>query len=220
MKWTTEIPDSLPISLIDAWDQLAKENPRSLQNPAISFSGEHTKQSWKQMLRWKVKLADTFVRSGMLESPIVDIGCGDGTFIKRCRNKWKLECYGVDICKTFCDTTRGVFHERNRIPLSDSSVGTVVCFNATQHMLYDDIASYLKEASRVLVPDGWLYITFWIDYFFPVPNGSINLHGICARLYPLNTYQMLLYDNGFRCSHSGIIYASNLTIAAKKVGSK
>jgi SAM-dependent methyltransferase len=121
--------------------------------------------------------------------PILDIGCGDGIFAEVFFPD-KLE-YGLDPNKKEIERARitGRYLELfnspgNKVPLDDSSVGTIICNSVLEHI--KDIDGVLREAHRVLKPEGRFYLTIPTDKFDRNSIGStllelLGLHNLAAK---------------------------------------
>jgi SAM-dependent methyltransferase len=132
--------------------------------------------------------AEIFARHG-LKRPILDIGCGEGLFarmtfdgkidtgidpdareLKRAAELdgygELIQCYGASI------------------PKPDGSYATIISNSVLEHI--EDLEPVLREAHRLLAPDGVLYCTVPSDKFdqFTVVNSvltSLGLKGLSAR---------------------------------------
>jgi SAM-dependent methyltransferase len=99
-------------------------------------------------------------------SPILDIGCGDGFFARiLCEDKIDT---GIDPQSSEIERAResGAYHELivcygDKIPRPDGSYNTIVSNSVLEHI--PDLVPVLKEANRLLAPEGRFYITIPSD---------------------------------------------------------
>lgn len=98
-----------------------------------------------------------------LSGPILDLGCGDGSFAKIFfKDKpADLEIVGVDICQSDCEKARkiGFYKEvacapSHVLPFKESSFKSVFSNSVMEHI--EKIDETLKELNRVLAPGGLL----------------------------------------------------------------
>ena len=110
-------------------------------------------------------------------SPILDIGCGDGIFAKiLCAETVDT---GIDLDPTEIERARwqGIYKELmvcpgDRIPKPDGSYRTIVSNSVLEHI--SDLLPVLKEAHRLLSPDGLFYVT--------IPSDRLERATLLARL--------------------------------------
>src|SRR3989344_4914846 len=104
---------------------------------------------------------------------VLDIGCGDGTFLYKNRHKWR-SIIGVDVVKKLLNIAQkrnyGVSAEfihadfgRNPIPYSSGSFDIVISISTLQYIY--DIDLLFQEIRRVLKPEG--------KFIFEVPNSAV-----------------------------------------------
>ncbi|MER7997482.1 class I SAM-dependent methyltransferase [Streptomyces sp. NPDC095613] len=91
---------------------------------------------------------------------VVDVGCGNGTFIRRLRqDRPDLALLGLDIAPGILAGVPGpvAVADVTRLPLADESADAALAL----HMLYHvpDIARAVRELSRVVVRDGPLIVS-------------------------------------------------------------
>jgi len=110
-------------------------------------------------------------------SPILDIGCGDGIFAKvLCAEKVDT---GIDLDPAEVARARqqAIYKELivcsgDRIPKPDGSYRTIFSNSVLEHI--EDLLPVLREAHRLLAPDGLFYIT--------IPSDRLERATVFARL--------------------------------------
>ncbi len=151
-----------------------------------------------------------------LGKKILDMGCGDGQFLhlldKHIKN---LELTGIDISSIAINKAKHDYPNISFIKssvtkkyFSDNSFDTILLIEVIEHLI--DTDSILKEISKILKPDGFVFITttdfnlpkkifissfFWDKYFYP-NNPHIRfftrntLREICQQHYlvPIKHY--------------------------------
>jgi SAM-dependent methyltransferase len=109
-------------------------------------------------------------------SRAVDMGCGDGRFTRELADLC-CDVTGIDINNRKLDQARAAMAAarlpikfRNAhaesMPFSDRSLDLVAFSNSLHHI--SDMGAALREAARILVPDGLLYV------MEPVPAGNYH----------------------------------------------
>jgi len=98
----------------------------------------------------------------LTESSVLDLGCGEGLFMKEIKSKG-LVC-GLDLSKrslryamTTTQTRFWVQADAEYLPFQDSSFHIVVSHQLIEHLT--DKHKMIGEVSRILVPDGMFVIT-------------------------------------------------------------
>ena len=111
------------------------------------------------------------------QSPILDIGCGDGIFAKILRTE-PVDT-GIDPDPTEVERARrqGIYKELlvcagDRIPKPDGSYRTIFSNSVLEHI--PDLLPVLKEAHRLLSPEGLFYVT--------IPSDRLERATLLARL--------------------------------------
>ncbi len=101
---------------------------------------------------------------------VLDIGCGDGRLTAliagRVKNviavdhqKFPLEMAGV-ICKHLgIDNIRFEQKDARNLGYKSESFDKVTCFDVIEHLPKEDSEKMIKEITRVLKKDGWLFLT-------------------------------------------------------------
>ncbi|MDP3955008.1 MAG: class I SAM-dependent methyltransferase [bacterium] len=107
---------------------------------------------------------------------ILDLGCGDGEFLRICQEKGK-KCFGADISEYALrkakQKLKGEFSRldlrKDRLPYSNDCFDVVTIFDLVEHL--DNPSLVLYEAKRVLKKGGFLFLTtpnggYWFADFF------------------------------------------------------
>lgn len=92
---------------------------------------------------------------------ILDVGCGDGSLIKKIKNKfYNIKVYGIDINPNVLKLN-SVFKEKNfskqdllNLSFKKNNFDVVICLDVLEHI--KDLNSAVNEIKRVLVKDGYL----------------------------------------------------------------
>ena len=135
----------------------------------------------------KVLLNYTHIRPG---SRVLDIGCGFGRLaiplthylsaqgsyagidvmpdaIDDCRRRFEgshdnFEFQHVNVHNGLYNHQAGVGAQGFRLPFEDNQFDLVFMFSVFSHMMPEDVAAYLAQVQRVLMPGGMLMTTFFI----------------------------------------------------------
>jgi SAM-dependent methyltransferase len=137
------------------------------------------------------------------QSPILDIGCGDGLFAKvLCAEKIDT---GIDLDPDEVERARrqDAYRElivcpADEIPKPDGSYRGIVSNSVLEHI--PDVLSVLKEASRLLAPDGRFYITIPSDRLEHATAPARVLKGV--RLARLSERYGKFYNRFWRHHHA------------------
>lgn len=134
---------------------------------------------------------------------VLDVGCGDGKFTRALVNLFK-EVSGIDVKVKPIDEAKMAAASANVVvdfrvdsgedmPFLDKSFDVVVFSNSLHHMPHPDKA--LREAQRVLKPDGKLYV------MEPVPSG--NYHEATKLVNDETVVRTQAYQELIRLSSTG-----------------
>lgn len=182
------------------------------------------------------------MKSGLLDTPITDVGCGRGGFLLWLKdNNWNADCFGVDvdiksipvIGDNTCDiwANQLTFNKGTAVdlPFSNGTQELLTYFHVLEHIR--DIDSVLQEAYRVLNATGHILIEVpdaerYKDY----PVGTAFWFSIREHLYHFSACGIshALHRNGFdvvRINRGMLptpefIYPSLMILAKKNHGSK
>jgi ubiquinone/menaquinone biosynthesis C-methylase UbiE len=117
----------------------------------------HGRIFWEHIARYR--FAKDFVRG----KRVLDIACGEGYGASSFAKAGAYSVVGVDISPEVCEHARGKYGidartgDAQAIPLPDRSLDLVVSFETIEHVSAP--AAFVRECSRVLVPDGTLIIS-------------------------------------------------------------
>lgn len=130
---------------------------------------------------------------------VLDVGCGRGEILRHC-TRAGATAYGIDYVWAAVLLSRqvaavgeaaGVYQaDARRLPFPDATFDRVLLFDIVEHLYPWELDQALREARRVLKPDGRLVIhtapNVWYDrYAYPVVRLVRTLMGQGAR-YPRN----------------------------------
>lgn len=100
---------------------------------------------------------------------LIDVGCGSGRLAIQLRDYLEGRYVGMDVVKDLIDYAREIcarpdwhFYEAPglTIPEPDACADMVCFFSVFTHLLHDESFKYLKDAARVLKPDGRIVFSF------------------------------------------------------------
>ena len=138
---------------------------------------------------------------------VLDVGCGTGAFLKKLSDTCPLIGFGVDLEKNMIKVANKKYPQMDfqvsacdNIPLDDSSLDVMVSCMAYHH--FENKEGFSREASRLLKPDGVLYIA---DPRFPwlirkTLNGFFSLIGINGGFLTPDETAARFSDYGFECA--------------------
>jgi predicted SAM-dependent methyltransferase len=95
------------------------------------------------------------------DSVLLDIGCGDGSFVDRLHLLEKyVKVWLLDDNKEISNKKNGLLYTApDKLPFDDLSVDFIHCSHMIEHLNISDFFSFLKEIDRVLSHDGVLVIS-------------------------------------------------------------
>lgn len=139
---------------------------------------------------------------------ILDAGCGEGTLLFRLARKG-YSVIGLDQSEEFVESLRKQIQTYklepfievhlgsvDALPLADSSMPSIVCAEVLEHL--QDESPTLAEFSRILQPDGHLFITVPAN---PQMWSSWDQMAGHYRRYSRDDITSVLRENGFRVSY-------------------
>lgn len=157
---------------------------------------------------WRAQEFSLFRRHiGALESPILDFGCGDGSFASVL---FKRIDYGVDSDPAAIEVARGygIYQELivssvASISVASASVRSIMSNSVLEHLL--DLQGMVAEFARILAPGGILMFTVPVSqftedlakYFGRRESLRINAESSHHNLLSQGEWQRLLARHGF-----------------------
>ncbi len=138
---------------------------------------------------------------------LLDVACGNGRLLKMLRQRHSFEGYGTDISEAMTRTARRALPDMtfltapaDKLPFKDCFFDVVTVCAAFHH--FPDVAAFAREAHRVLVPGGRLYVAeiYYHRFLRAIANPFIRLHPSGdVRLYSPEEIENVLQNNGFSC---------------------
>jgi ubiquinone/menaquinone biosynthesis C-methylase UbiE len=139
-----------------------------------TFDGKFTDQFKRLLLEQMVLEGDISV---------LDVACGNGTFLKRLSNKYNIKGYGIDISEKMvqnaikkCPDMIFKTSSCEQIPFEDE-IFSVITVCASYHH-FPDVVAFAREVNRILKPHGKLYIA---EIYYP-----FIVRAICNPFVPLS----------------------------------
>lgn len=135
---------------------------------AGSNSPEYWDSSWKRGVkkfpRHTMNVIANFIPN---EVSVLDIGCGDGTFLKRLKETKNCETYGIDISSIAIGVSKmngvaGEVRSAEEMDNFDKKFDVVVCSHLFEHVANEDgltknIARITKQFAVIAVPNDCSY---------------------------------------------------------------
>jgi SAM-dependent methyltransferase len=157
---------------------------------------------------WRAQELSLFWRHrNLLQPPVADFGCGDGSFAGALEQKFE---YGIDQDPEALGDARRVGAYRDviesderHIPLGEQSVQTIFSNSVLEHV--SDLAAILMELHRILVPEGKLLITVPTSeyavhlskYYGDDTSRSVNKESYHRNLFGESEWRRALTAAGF-----------------------
>lgn len=140
-----------------------------------------------------------YVRDIDTSLPAVELGCGDGSFVRALRDSGFRSVRGVDLSPSYnmpegCEVGDAISFLQGEAP---ASLGLVVALDVLEHVQPEDLRSLLRLVRKCLHPNG--------RFLARVPNmgsplGLINQFGDLSHRTALNeiAVRQLAFDTGLR----------------------
>lgn len=166
------------------------------------------------------KEASLYAPNLPFSSPVLDIGCGDGFFAQvvlsqKTSTPVPVIDIGLDLKSSRIKeaTVRGtyqktVIYDGKHMPFADRTFNTIISNSVLEHI--PNISEVLKEAYRVLKPNGTMLVTViakpWAEYYFG--------NKICGNWYSswmtkkqlhVNLYTHIEWDRKFKTQGFSVI---------------
>lgn len=123
---------------------------------------------------------------------LFDLGCGSGRLANALGSRFKIEFTGTDVVQDLLDYAgqkspnnyRFIRHAELSMPMPDASCDFVTAFSVFTHLLPAESFIYMREARRILKPQGKLVFSFlevlnpshWTSFLAEV-DGRLSGHG-------------------------------------------
>jgi len=126
---------------------------------------------------------EKFVNLSQSGDRILDLGCGDAPLLRYIKDP-SVHYFGVDTCPDFIKKDRKKYGKRGKfeivrpfsLPFSDSYFKGVYSFSVLHHIPSIELRlSFLREAKRVLVKNGFMVLTVWNLFSIPKLKKVIDL---------------------------------------------
>ena len=154
------------------------------------------------------------------ETQIVDIGCGDGSFLKLLKDE-NFSAVGVDVADTWvekykeCGLDVYIMDAIEYLENNHETLGGIVCSHVIEHMAIDLLKRFIRACHDALSLGGKLLII--------TPNVGHISGGVDfwddpthVRPYTLGSLRLLIDEFGFKIVRSG--YDSESRLPPKKCG--
>jgi SAM-dependent methyltransferase len=157
---------------------------------------------------WRAQEFSLFMQSkSILKSPILDFGCGDGSFaavlFSRIDYGTDIDDEALKIARSFNIYAHLMHTEDTRIPLPDGSIGSAISNSVLEHVR--DLGAVMGELSRVLAPGGILMFSVPVRqfardlriFFGRAESERVNADFYHRNLLEAEEWEALLIKNGF-----------------------
>lgn len=137
---------------------------------------------------------------------VLDVACGNGTFLNMLSRKFEIQGYGIDISENMIINARMrnpdfTFHicKCENTPFEDESFDLITVCAAFHH--FPDITAFAKETTRILKSKGLLYIAevyypdilrALLNVFMPFSNAGD------VKIYSPKEIQQTIEQQGFK----------------------
>jgi SAM-dependent methyltransferase len=116
---------------------------------------------------------------------VIDLGCGSGRTLLWNRD-WGATTVGVDIAPFFsADARREIdllLGDLRKLPFADATFGKAFSLDVLEHLSPEALRGMLTEASRVLRPDGALFVYTHVRKNAPIAVGLRWINGLARVL--------------------------------------
>jgi SAM-dependent methyltransferase len=119
---------------------------------------------------------------------VVDLGCGSGRALV-----WNQACgaymVGIDVSAFFAEEARAtvdlVVGDLRRLPLADDALTKAFSLDVAEHLSRESLVEMLREAGRVLVPGGTLFLYTHVRKNSPLALGLRAINWIAMGFHRL-----------------------------------
>ena len=134
---------------------------------------------------------------------VLDLGCGNGRFLVWNRPSG-AHLIGIDASPYFAGEARRevdlIVGDLRVLPLADGSVTKAYSVDVFEHLSFDDLTIVLREANRVLVPGGGLFVYTHAGHRTPL-QPLIQLTRRAARAFERHGMADLSFDRLRKSDH-------------------
>jgi ubiquinone/menaquinone biosynthesis C-methylase UbiE len=147
------------------------------------------------------KFIAELLHSKLQPRSVLDVGSGLGQLVLAFRSL-SVEAYGVDISmEAVAQGGQGFFLcdvDNERLPFQDNSFDLVTCIEVVEHLLAPD--HFIHEASRVLRPNGFVFLTTPNLISLPHPSFWKVVWRLCGRAHEhhVNEHSAAWWRSQFR----------------------
>jgi SAM-dependent methyltransferase len=154
--------------------------------------------------------------------PVCDLGCGPGQIARYLSDKG-LPAFGLDLSAKMVEKARQlnpdiefIQGDMTALEVEDDSWGGIAAFYSIIHIPHDQVVDVLRELRRVLVPGGWLLLSFHIgDEAVHLDEWEGKKVNIDTIFFPVEKMGSYLKEAGFeltetveRDNYEGVEYES------------
>ena len=154
--------------------------------------------------------------------PVCDLGCGPGQIARYLKDK-DIPAFGLDLSVKMVEKARQlnpdiefIQGDMTALEAEDDSWGGIAAFYVIIHIPHARVVDTLRELRRVLVPGGWLLLTFHIgDETLHLDEWHKKPVALDIILFPTAQMEAYLIEAGFeivetieRDAYKGVEYES------------
>ncbi len=132
---------------------------------------------------------------------ILELGCGDGTRISWIKQKFNVNCFGIDPSADAVAAARikGVDAREgvcDLLPFPDKSIDILIFGFCLYLCDREDLFSIAREADRVIVPAGWILI---LDFFNQSHSTKPYSHHMGIKSYKMDYRNLFTWHPSYEC---------------------
>lgn len=189
------------------WEEYAKKGDlRAVIDPADE---KGHKNRYINLLHHKV--LKKAIGDGLQGRSVLDLGCGNGRFYDLLKDCGASQITGIDSCYEMMKHYPGkaLHASATQIPFPDGSFDAVLSVWTLQHLDLFQLRHAISEISRVLKPEGTVYI---------IEQMSLKSHdGVCGRKSSI--YRYMFSEKGFETkTRQPIMYGDDLLVGIIRHG--
>ncbi|MGD8456782.1 MAG: methyltransferase domain-containing protein [Anaerolineales bacterium] len=170
------------------------------------IAGEYAETYFNELLHKPLdrQLLHKFAKLVEGLGPVCDLGCGPGQIARYLKDRG-IPAFGLDLSQRMVEKARQlspdidfIQGDMTALEVDDNSWGGIVAFYSIIHIPNEQIPETLQELHRVLVPGGWLLLSFHI--------GDETIHfdewygkevSITSTFFPTGRMEACLEEVGF-----------------------